>query len=61
MTGRFESVAEVAKRLGVGRCRINALLAQGRFPGAFKVGRVWVVPRGATPTPVPRGRPKEDR
>ena len=39
------SVHDVANMLNVHRSRINVLLQQGRFDGAMKIGRSWVIPR----------------
>ena len=44
------SVHDVAEMLGVDRSRINVLLQQGRFEGAAKIGRNWVVPRKSVET-----------
>ena len=41
------SVSEAAKELGVDRTRANILCRQGRFAGAAKIGRNWVIPREA--------------
>ena len=41
------SVPEAAKVLGVDRTRVNVLCRQGRFAGAAKIGRNWVIPREA--------------
>ena len=39
------SVPEAAKMLNVDRTRVNILCRQGRFDGAAKIGRNWVIPR----------------
>ena len=39
------SVHDAALMLNVDRSRINVLLKQGRFDGAAKIGRNWVIPR----------------
>ena len=41
------SVHEAAQMLNVDRSRVNVLLTQGRFVGAAKIGRNWVIPRVA--------------
>lgn len=41
------SVPEAAKMLNVDRTRVNILCRQGRFDGAAKIGRNWVIPREA--------------
>lgn len=39
------SVAQLAERYGQGASTVRTRLEQGEFPGAFKVGRAWRVPR----------------
>ena len=39
------SVHDAAVVLNVDRSRVNVLLKQGRFDGAAKIGRNWVIPR----------------
>ena len=41
------SVHDAAVVLNVDRSRVNVLLKQGRFDGAAKIGRNWVIPREA--------------
>ncbi len=44
------NLEEAAKYLGVGRQTAYDLAAQGRFPGAQKLGRRWIVSRKALDT-----------
>jgi excisionase family DNA binding protein len=39
------NVKELAERAGVSGQYIRRLLADGKIPGAFKVGEVWIIPR----------------
>lgn len=39
------SVHDAALMLKVDRTRINVLCRQGRFDGAAKIGRNWIIPR----------------
>ena len=39
------SAPEAGKILGLSTVRINVLLREGRFNGAEKIGRNWVIPR----------------
>lgn len=38
------TVETTALLVGLSRSRIRHLLAAGRFPGAFKIGRYWLIP-----------------
>ena len=40
----YVGTKEVASILGVSVERVRLLLKQGRIKGAFKVGRIWVIP-----------------
>jgi excisionase family DNA binding protein len=40
-------VKEMAERLGGGRNQVQQALATGQIPGAFKLGRRWLVSRAA--------------
>lgn len=51
------SAVEAAERLGISKKWILALCAQGRIPGARKIGRQWVIPPGAKIEPTGLGRP----
>jgi excisionase family DNA binding protein len=54
------STAEAATELGITVRRIQALLKAGRFVGAQKFGRDWMIPRSAMEAVKTRkpGRPK---
>lgn len=61
-------VKEAAKVLKVSNRRVLELIAEGRFPGAIKVGRLWRIPytevKGFTPNKrgpkrKKRGRPRK--
>ena len=39
------STKEVAQKLGITRRRVQHLTSKGRFPGAFKKGRDWLIPQ----------------
>jgi len=40
----FLTVKQVAEREGLSTRRVRVLASQGRFPGAVKVGRDWLLP-----------------
>jgi hypothetical protein len=40
----YQSVTELAEKLGVSTSRIRFLINKGRIKGAFKVGNIWVIP-----------------
>ena len=43
----YISANEAAAMLGVTRNRIGRLCLDGRFEGAFKISRSWIIPREA--------------
>lgn len=43
----YISVGQASEKWGISRARINILLKSGRIPGAFIVGKSWVIPSGA--------------
>ena len=47
LTDEYMSVHDAAIMLNVDRTRINRLLNQGRFDGAVKIARNWVIPRAS--------------
>ena len=47
LTDDYVSVHDAAIMLNVDRTRVNRLLYQGRFEGAVKIARNWVIPREA--------------
>ena len=60
----FVSVEDAAGILKVDRSRVTLLCRQGRFNGAVKVSRVWMIPREAVLNhkPLPPGvKPKGPR
>jgi excisionase family DNA binding protein len=56
----FISTEQAAEELGVTIRRVQALLKDGRFIGAQKFGRDWMIPRSAMAGVMVRktGRPK---
>ena len=44
LSGRYGTVGEVAKKLGVSTGYIRLLLMQNRVVGAEKVGNSWAIP-----------------
>lgn len=54
----YETVAQVAKRLGIDSSQVRRYCEQDRFRGAFKLHpRMWLIPRGAVPQTTGYGRP----
>ncbi|MDR1620500.1 MAG: DNA-binding protein [Clostridiales bacterium] len=43
----YMSATEAAKKWGLGRRRTCTLLAEGRIPGAIRVGERWIIPADA--------------
>ncbi len=43
---------QAALKLGVSLRRLMALLAEGKLPGAYKVGLIWQIPQAAIKTRV---------
>jgi excisionase family DNA binding protein len=43
----YESAEEAARRWGVSARWVQALCHSRRIPGAQRLGRVWLIPRGA--------------
>ena len=41
------SASDAGVMLGISTVRMNVLLRQGRFAGAEKIGRNWIIPREA--------------
>lgn len=50
----YLSVSQVAEKWGIKQRRIRALCAEGRIPGAYKVGAYWLIPNDA-------GKPEDAR
>jgi hypothetical protein len=44
MDPEWRTVTEVAAEMGWSVAWVRRLCAQGRMPGARKIGRVWVIP-----------------
>lgn len=40
----YLSISQVAEKWGIKQRRIRALCAEGRIPGAFKMGAYWCIP-----------------
>ncbi len=40
----FVGTTEAAKRLGISASRLRVLLQQGRVEGAYKAGKIWMIP-----------------
>jgi Helix-turn-helix domain len=40
----YASVTQVAEKLGISGTRVRTLIKQGRIIGAFKIGKIWVIP-----------------
>lgn len=40
----FLTTSQVAERLGISTMRVRQLLETGRVEGAFKPGRIWLIP-----------------
>ena len=43
----YMDAPEAAKRLKIGNARIRQLCLEGRFEGAVKTGRSWLIPRAS--------------
>lgn len=50
----YLSIRQTAEKWGISGRRIQRLCAEGRIPGATKIGSYWVVPIGAE-------KPKDER
>ena len=50
----YLSVSQVAEKWGIKQRRIRVLCAEGRIPGAYKVGAYWLIPEDAQ-------KPKDER
>lgn len=54
MNTGYMTLRETAEKWGIGARRINTLCAEGRIPGAAKIGNMWVIPIDAE-------KPKDER
>lgn len=43
----YMTIAETAKKWGIGERRINTSCIKGRIEGAEKFGRIWAIPTDA--------------
>ena len=43
----YISISDTAQKWGVSTRRIQVLCAQGRIPGAHRIGNIWAIPRDA--------------
>ena len=50
----YLSVREAAEKWGVSQRRVHQYCAEGRIPGAQKLGKSWAVPAGAEKPADPR-------
>ncbi|MCR4817993.1 MAG: helix-turn-helix domain-containing protein [Fretibacterium sp.] len=61
----YIDAGEAKKILGLSGSRMSRLCTGGRFPGAFKFGSIWIIPREAVKNHtklrpgVKRGRPSQ--
>lgn len=51
---RYVSISQMAEVWGIKQRRIRVLCAEGRIPGAFKMGAYWSIPENAE-------KPKDER
>ena len=60
MEKQYLSLREAAESWGISERRINQYCAEGRIPGAQKIGKAWAIPADAEKPGDPRkGQPKE--
>lgn len=50
----YLSITQVSEKWGIKQRRIRVLCAEGRIPGAYKVGTYWLIPEDAE-------KPKDER
>ncbi len=46
-TANVVTAREAASKLGISIRRLMSLLAEGRLPGAYKLGLIWQIPQEA--------------
>ncbi len=51
---RYLSISQTSEKWGISGRRIQRLCAEGRIPGAMKVGAYWAIPEKAE-------KPKDER
>ncbi len=51
---RYLSIREAAEKWGVSERRINQYCAEGRIPGAQRIGKAWAIPADAQKPGDPR-------
>jgi hypothetical protein len=44
----YLTLTETSEKWGISTRRINTLCAEGRIPGATKLGNMWAIPASAT-------------
>lgn len=57
----YEAAEETAKRWGVSTRWVQALCRDRRIPGAKRLGRVWLLPKGVEKPPDQRFKPHRGR
>lgn len=50
----YLSITQISEKWGIKQRRIRVLCAEGRIPGAYKVGAYWLIPENAE-------KPKDER
>lgn len=50
----YLSITQISEKWGIKQRRIRTLCAEGRIPGAYKVGAYWLIPDDAK-------KPKDER
>ena len=53
---KLYSTTEAAEALNISSRRVAVLCTEGRFPGAQKIGKTWVIPESAIKSYVPGER-----
>lgn len=57
----YESAEIAAKRWGISARWVQALCRDRRIPGAKRMGRIWLLPKGAEKPPDQRIKPYHGR
>ena len=58
-TPRQMTVGELAKQAGVSEQYIRQILAEGKIPGAYKLGHIWAISKAAADRWLEQRRRKE--